>query len=1188
MTVLSGPNAGNEQLWRSTTSEGKAILNTGGNGTEVRFGTYEAPGTNRHAVSHSMEAMVDPADEDFWIGAALEIEPDTYPDMESRCSDMDSITGATCHCSETFAADEGPHSGTFNPSSSTTRQCAGPQGNGEIDSASGGFPITDSVTGQSVGLDGAAYVLHIEQLGLNVDHSSVNSTDSTTCGRYYYRIGTTSAEWGDIVYSAPSSSTDPTELAWDADFKGPRYQDPSGSASMGYQSNMTSGNSFTNPARLVMVTGSRGSQWKCSPTGQGGVCDTGNALKTEGYPINIDTYSTGWVRVEFCADHNPADGLQPDMVYYRGYEEVVTGPLKGARREFGDASVGEEAYSMTSSVIDTGPLLMSGDTTRIFSQGTPKGNGIGGGQAVGSSYLSHVMLASVTPADRTWWIGASSELEGTVTIPPTDPDGEDRCDELGSECLGSEEFNTDTQGYLPIGTWDPPDSTDNELNQQASGNAVNVDSVSSVSTVTIASTPSPSTLGNLSTSDMVLKVDSQSAQVVGSASTDFTNSTWCSRTYFRDGASLALPPSGPTAESIALGLYNTPSQADTYSPGVSVNYDSNGFRCIWIDPNIGWTSSALLMPSSGNEISSTECGDDGWCRLEVCFDHNMQGSTVFGNDPDDDTLQVRCKITALDTGKQRTWVDQSTNQQPVANTGTDTLIRRNLENVTNTPSAYPRYTSYTMTAKRSPADDTFWINQAYEIEGTGTITPPAAPSGTVTVTAAVATSGPASVIITLDGSGVTCPQCTAYPNGYEWSKTAGTGTCSGGIDDKDAQSTFASGCGVGTYTYQLVASNGVNPDLTVTDSDTVAAYSAPSAPTASVTVTAQAPGHQPGTITLDGSATTCNLCTSYAWTYTSGPGCNITDFDAESTECTASAEGTHEFKLTVINGGGTDNASDTAIITAPPDSLGWTDPFDRAANTDIDVLSYPGYEWLTPDPDCLISIDGSEQLDFTAVTSQCGSGAWMAVGQVSAGTDDMCVMYQIISHSYEAGRGTRRVLRAKSGESPIPWGTVYQDRCSTPDCQASRWETLDGLTFLGSLTTEAQCQIGGVPDGGYIGSCVVGTGDGTTVLETYARESLQDTDCVGSVCDPEVPSTWGTPTCDLLLDAGGDTTLLVDTGQYGGVGVNTSGAITAGKYIKVDNLSVTGYTTTSTTPPTPPAVTLINVHGVRMSGASIR
>jgi len=106
---------------------------------------------------------------------------------------------------------------------------------------------------------------------------------------------------------------------------------------------------------------------------------------------------------------------------------------------------------------------------------------------------------------------------------------------------------------------------------------------------------------------------------------------------------------------------------------------------------------------------------------------------------------------------------------------------------------------------------------------------------------------------------------------------------------------------------------------------------------------------------------------------------------------------------------------------------------------------------------------------------------------------------------------------------------------------------VNGTSFVGNLTDDTDCGNSGdttvlpaFTNGDYFGSCVIGTGNGTTRFLTYQLDSLTDSECSGSICNPLDYTTWGTPACDITPTlSGGEEAYIDDTGSWGGLGVAT-------------------------------------------------
>lgn len=275
---------------------------------------------------------------------------------------------------------------------------------------------------------------------------------------------------------------------------------------------------------------------------------------------------------------------------------------------------------------------------------------------------------------------------------------EARCNELGSTCTCSEPLDFSSNGDLAINT-DPPDSVTRECN---SGKAITLLSGARVDTVSASST-------GLSGPSRVLRRKSGSGSV-RHVNQDFPDSTYCMRVYFREDAATYLPATGGE-EDLKFMLAEKPNQT---SVAAFLQFRAPGLQCGTTDKRTGWHTDSTVFASSGDSISMEDCSDRGWCRAEMCFDHNWDGT---------DRLRWRCRVDSLGTGKTRTWSAVSTNSQSTVNSGERAFPVRLFSDYG--PGGWERYFSHVMIATKRPADPSFWIGRAYEIESGGGPPPPA-------------------------------------------------------------------------------------------------------------------------------------------------------------------------------------------------------------------------------------------------------------------------------------------------------------------------------------------------------------------------------------------------------------------------------------------------------------------------------
>jgi hypothetical protein len=306
---------------------------------------------------------------------------------------------------------------------------------------------------------------------------------------------------------------------------------------------------------------------------------------------------------------------------------------------------------------------------------------------------------------------------------------EERCNELindndpSTSCVCSEPLDWNG-GTLNSGLNDPADTSGAyECNPNEGpgdgGGAVNVLNGGTYRTQLA------SVRGGLPGPTYVLNRVSGSGQLRNKSMQDFTNGTYCMRVYRREDNDAINPIVFGDDNYKGLNMDKDNDGANE-SPQVQLHWsnrspasDQGTASCSWIDKRSGYLANTLNLPKiSGPGITMNDCSDKGWCRWEICVDHNLSG----GN-----RANVRCRITRLSDGAEDIWEDTSTNGQSRINTGGRTFPARfyvGFNGSGHNTNGWEMHASHSMAAKKTPSDRNFWIGGATEIEGPNAASPP--------------------------------------------------------------------------------------------------------------------------------------------------------------------------------------------------------------------------------------------------------------------------------------------------------------------------------------------------------------------------------------------------------------------------------------------------------------------------------
>jgi hypothetical protein len=270
---------------------------------------------------------------------------------------------------------------------------------------------------------------------------------------------------------------------------------------------------------------------------------------------------------------------------------------------------------------------------------------------------------------------------------------EQRCAELGASCQCSEPLNFSSNAIS--GVFDPPDSKTKQCNGGRS-----IDSSRTEDTV-------PGSTVGLPSVDHVLRVSSSNGGNMLDSNRSFTNGSYCIRNYFMHSTNFPAP--GPTQR--VKGPRNTKGGP---SPGFESELTpGSGSDPVWAfapqgnhDTPFGALPTNGVLPSVGDPLRLSSC-KGRWCRLEICYDHNLRGAN---------RLQFRARATRVDDGK----VFQYQPGTSVGSSSTATSGENSFPVLFFTqgmPSGHFTYYSHVMVAKTNVADGNFWIGPAFEIEG---------------------------------------------------------------------------------------------------------------------------------------------------------------------------------------------------------------------------------------------------------------------------------------------------------------------------------------------------------------------------------------------------------------------------------------------------------------------------------------
>jgi len=306
------------------------------------------------------------------------------------------------------------------------------------------------------------------------------------------------------------------------------------------------------------------------------------------------------------------------------------------------------------------------------------------------------------------------------TVSVAGPVAEARCTEVdavaGQNCICSEplDFSTAIDSSANSGFFDPPDS-EGVGSFECLGGSIsavrvkrNSGSIVPVLATSVGLNSGPTYVFPWLQSDSDARVDDNTST--------FTDGTYCFRFYEHFSSDFTAPTNanqnikgGRLKDNVAGNHLGYESEFTT-PPGGEPNLSRRTFILGYNGSNF-WTPPNYHMSVSGDMVSLQDCMDD-WCRVEVCFDHNLVGIVV-------DKVNYRMKVVNIGNGDTAIYGPKiSENSASTVNTGDTTRYWSGKTGEGGYDSTgWIRYASYVMAAKLDVADDTFWIGGALEIEG---------------------------------------------------------------------------------------------------------------------------------------------------------------------------------------------------------------------------------------------------------------------------------------------------------------------------------------------------------------------------------------------------------------------------------------------------------------------------------------
>ena len=282
---------------------------------------------------------------------------------------------------------------------------------------------------------------------------------------------------------------------------------------------------------------------------------------------------------------------------------------------------------------------------------------------------------------------------------------EQRCNELGAGCICSEPLNNNTNiSALPSRYWNPPDTTTKQCDgEQGNGAFMTLPQNYSLSAMLPAASvrPFPSGANPFIYRGGMAGISHYTVNSIDNVS----NETVCIRAYRRYSDGFRVSNLATERLKIITLTRNEPGGAHA---DMQFGWDGKSAHIQVVD-----TGYSAPDESRGDLDFQSKCSDVGWCRLEICADH--QGSS----------LQYRFYVTSLTTGATNSYI---------FNGGTGPTVTHytggNLSGIMAFSQGLSngfQYMSYSMMA-RVPVNPNFKIGPAYELEGSIGNPPPPPPA----------------------------------------------------------------------------------------------------------------------------------------------------------------------------------------------------------------------------------------------------------------------------------------------------------------------------------------------------------------------------------------------------------------------------------------------------------------------------
>jgi hypothetical protein len=275
---------------------------------------------------------------------------------------------------------------------------------------------------------------------------------------------------------------------------------------------------------------------------------------------------------------------------------------------------------------------------------------------------------------------------------------ETRCVELGAECKCSEPLDFQATGIS--GIFDPPDSEGPGAKECNVGKSIDTNGPQQMVLASSAGLPGPL---------YVFRAVSGASGVLKDEPRVITQGTYCLRSYARWAADF---PGPTTSDQNVKGPRNT-NPSGAHHPGFQSEWGFNASGdaefSFAADGSSVFGTTLLDVPlkrTQGAGVKFSGCRES-WCRIEYCVDHGWDGSQ---------RIQWRGRVTRIDTGAFGVYgPEPSLGSNPIAFSGTASFVA--MWFTAGLPSGADAFYSHGMVAIRAPADPSFWIGRAVEIEG---------------------------------------------------------------------------------------------------------------------------------------------------------------------------------------------------------------------------------------------------------------------------------------------------------------------------------------------------------------------------------------------------------------------------------------------------------------------------------------